>query len=86
MSNKQTTIFRQLIFNVVLPAIVALLLLGFLNYQNTKNILINANEERNQIISDEITHVFEMQDMALEILENELNKRMESIKAIAQIN
>lgn len=79
MSNKPTTIFRQLIFNVVLPAIVALLLLGFLNYQNTKNILIKSNEDRNQIISDEITHVFEMQDMALEILENELNKRMESI-------
>jgi phosphoserine phosphatase RsbU/P len=79
MANKPTTIFKQLIFNVVLPAIIALLVLGFLNYQNTKIILIKSNEDKNLIISDEITHTFEMQDMALEILENELNKRMENI-------
>ncbi len=79
MAEKQTTIFRQLIFNVVLPAIIALLLLGILNYTNTKNILVDANEEKNLIISDEITHILELQDMALEILEGELNKRMESI-------
>ncbi len=79
MIKKQTTIFRQLIFNVVLPAIIALLLLGILNYTNTKNILINASEEKNLIISDEITHILELQDMALEILESELNKRMETI-------
>jgi len=79
MAEKQTTIFKQLIFNVVLPAIIALLLLGILNYSNTKNILVNANEEKNLIISDEITHILELRDMALEILEGELNKRMESI-------
>jgi serine phosphatase RsbU (regulator of sigma subunit) len=79
MASKPTTIFRQLIFNVVFPAILALLLLGFLNYQNTKNILVKSNEDKNLIISDEITHIFELQDMALAILENELNKRMESI-------
>jgi serine phosphatase RsbU (regulator of sigma subunit) len=79
MANKPTTIFRQLIFNVVFPAILALLLLGFLNYQNTKNILVKSNEDKNLIISDEIAHIFELQDMALSILENELNKRMENI-------
>jgi len=81
MANKQTTIFKQLIFNVVLPAIIALLLLGFLNYTNTKNILVNASEEKNLIISDEITHILELQDMALEILEGGLNKRMENISS-----
>ncbi len=79
MTDKPTTIFRQLILNVVLPAVTALLLLGFLNYTNTKNILINASKEKNTIISDEITHILELQDMALEILEGELNKRMEAI-------
>jgi serine phosphatase RsbU (regulator of sigma subunit) len=81
MAEKQTTIFRQLIFNVVLPAIIALLLLGFLNYSNTKNILVSAGEEKNRIIIDEITHILELQDMALEILEGELNKRMEEISS-----
>ena len=59
MAEKQTTIFRQLIFNVVLPAIIALLLVGFLNYTNTKNLMVHANEEKNLIISDEITHILE---------------------------
>ncbi|MCK4749174.1 MAG: hypothetical protein KAT15_19110, partial [Bacteroidales bacterium] len=76
---KQTTIFKQLIFNVVSPAIIAMLLLGILNYTNTKNILVKSSADKNLIISDEIIHILEMQDMALEILEAELNKRMENI-------
>lgn len=73
---KRTTIFRQLIFNIVLPAILALLLLGVLNYQQTKSILINASENESVIITDEIKHIHEMQDMALDILEEQLDKKM----------
>ncbi len=76
---RQTTIFRQLIFNVVFPAVGALLVLGVLNYQHTKNILIKANRNKNVIISDEIRNIHELQDFALEILQNDLNKRMELI-------
>lgn len=79
LSKQQTTIFRQLIFNVVFPAIIALIVLGVLNYQNTKKILVNSNNEKNRIISDEITSVHELQDVTLEILEDQLNKRMEEI-------
>ena len=75
---KRTTIFRQLIYNIVLPAILALLLLGVLNYQNTKIILIKASENEKQIITDEIKHIHEMQDMALDILEDQLNDEMEA--------
>ncbi|MCF8380520.1 MAG: SpoIIE family protein phosphatase [Bacteroidales bacterium] len=73
---KRTTIFRQLIFNIVLPAILALLLLGVLNYQNTKAILINSSENESLIITDEIRHIHEMQDMALDILEVQLDNKM----------
>ena len=79
MSDRQTTIFRQLIINVVGPAVMALLVLGATNYVKTRKILVNSNEEKNTIIADEITHIIELQDLALEILENELNKRMEKI-------
>jgi phosphoserine phosphatase RsbU/P len=74
---KQTTIFRQLIFNVVFPAFMALILLGALNYANIRKILIDGIESQNKIISDEILNVLEFQDVALSILEIELNKRME---------
>ena len=74
--NKRTTIFRQLIINVVLPAVIALIVLGVLNYQHTRSIILEANENKNIIIIDEITNIHEMQDMALDILEDELHPRM----------
>ena len=79
MARKSTTIFKQLIFNVVSPAITALLFLGTLNYQHTKNILVQSAHEKNQIISDEIRHIHELQDLAMEILQDQLNPRMEEI-------
>ena len=79
MRDRQTTIFRQLIINVVGPAVLALLVLGTLNYVKTRRILVNSNEEKNHIITDEITHITELEDLALEILQNQLNSRMEEI-------
>ncbi|MBE9467438.1 MAG: SpoIIE family protein phosphatase [Bacteroidetes bacterium] len=77
MFKKSTTIFRQLIINVVLPAVVALLILGILNYQNTKKILVESSEAKNHIISDEIMKVLEFQDVALDVLEQNLDKKIE---------
>jgi serine phosphatase RsbU (regulator of sigma subunit) len=74
--DKRTTIFRQLIFNVVLPAVLGLLILGILNYTHTKSILIESNKTKNQIITDEIKHIHEMQDMAMNILEEGLDLKM----------
>jgi len=79
MSGKSTTIFKQLIFNVVAPAITALMFLGALNYTHTKNILVQSSHDKNLIISDEIIHIHELQDLALEILQDVLNPRMEEI-------
>jgi phosphoserine phosphatase RsbU/P len=73
---RATTIFRQLIYNVIIPALAALIILGIINYQHTKNILTNANEIKNKLIVDEIKSMLEFQDIAFEILENNLGKRM----------
>lgn len=75
--DKRTTIFRQLIFNVVLPAVLGLLILGILNYTHTKNILVESNVTKNRIITDEIKHIHEMQDMAMDILEEGLDIKMQ---------
>ncbi len=80
--NKRTTIFRQLILNVVLPAVIALIVLGVLNYQHTRSIILEANENKNIIIIDEIMNIHEMQDMALDILEDELQPRMKQKSGI----
>ena len=73
---KQTTIFRQLIFNVVVPAFIALILLGMINYMHTRSILVGGIETQNTIITDEILSVLEFQDMALGIIDQELDIRM----------
>ena len=75
---KQTTIFKQLIFNVVFPAFVALIILGLLNYYHTRSILLKNIYTQNKIISDEIKNVLEFQDLALSILETEMNIQMEA--------
>ncbi|MCB8994592.1 MAG: SpoIIE family protein phosphatase [Bacteroidales bacterium] len=74
--DKRTTIFKQLIFNVVLPAVLGLMILGIINYSHTKNILLESNRQKNQIITDEIKYIHEMQDMALDILEDGLDPKM----------
>lgn len=75
---KRTTIFKQLIFNIVMPAILALLVLGVLNYQHTKDILVKSSETENENISNEIEHIHELQDMAMDIIEDRLTIRMQS--------
>ncbi len=76
--DKRTTIFKQLIFNVVLPAILGLLVLGILNYTHTKSILLDSNKTKNQILTDEIKLILEMRDMALDILEESLDAKMKA--------
>ena len=74
---KRTTIFNQLILNVVIPAVLALLVLGFFNYKQTKNNIVESNRVKNEIISAEIIDIMEFQDLVLKVLEERLNKKME---------
>ncbi|HAF30124.1 MAG TPA: hypothetical protein DCG75_13870, partial [Bacteroidales bacterium] len=75
---RKTTIFKQLILNVVIPAVSALLILGAFNYNQTKSNLIESIDSKNKIISEEIVQIMELQDVALEIVEQYLNPVMES--------
>lgn len=80
MSAKQrTTIFRQLILNVMFPPILALLILGFLNFNHTKTIMIESNNTRNYIIGDEIIKVLEFHDVALNIVEARLDDKISKL-------
>ncbi|PLX01420.1 MAG: hypothetical protein C0594_13210, partial [Marinilabiliales bacterium] len=72
----KTTIFRQLILNVIIPVVVALLVLGGLNYFNTQNLLVDSNHDKNEIITEELLHILEFQDVALEVLESSLDGEM----------
>ena len=75
---RKTTIFKQLILNVVIPAVSALLILGVFNYNQTKKNLIESTNTKNKMISQEIVHIMEFQDVTLEIVERNLNPVMKS--------
>lgn len=94
----RTTIFNQLVFNIMLPVMIALFSLAFFNYQYTKDLLIEQNNNKNKDISREIKNMLKFQDYSLKHIEANLDKRMakisnqiaheylDTIKNIAEIN
>lgn len=78
--NKQeTTIFRQLIINIVTPVVIALILLGILNFQSTRSIMQESNRTRNMLISNSLTQVLQFQDITLQVLEDNINPKIEAV-------
>ena len=76
MQAKQTTIFSQLILNVILPTLVALMIMAMINFTNTKALIQDSNIEKNRIISNEITEVLELQELTFSIIEKSMAERM----------
>jgi hypothetical protein len=79
MSTRRTTIFRQLIFNIAIPTLLALLVIAILNFVRTRSILESAATEKNKLLSSEITKILKFQDIAFDLIEEELNMRMKSL-------
>ncbi len=76
MPSGRTTIFRQLIFNIAIPTLLALLIVAVLNFQRTRSILESSAEERNRLLSNEVTKILKFQDFTFELIEAELNHRL----------
>lgn len=76
---KSTTIFRQLVFNVVIPVLIALFILALLNYYNTKKILVESNQVKNNIITTQIQHILELQDVTLDLIESKMTEQMATL-------
>lgn len=75
-SKKRTTIFKQLLISIILPAFIGFIVLGIINYYRTKSLSEDTLKYKNEVISNEIRNILEFQDMAFEILEENLNNRM----------
>lgn len=83
---KQTTVFRQLIYNIVFPVIIALVVLGIFNFRTTRLILREGSKTRNFLISDEITQVLKFQDVTMSVLEDNLNPMLEQVSKKLIVN
>ena len=73
---KRTTIFSQLVINIIIPVVLSLTALAFFNYISTKSILQNSNKNKNSIISNEIKNILQFQDFSLDIIEAGIEARM----------
>ena len=74
----KTTIFKQLILNLVLPVVLSMFALSVINYLNTKRIIDESNTKQNLIISEGVTKVLEFQDKAFELIEVSMSAKMET--------
>jgi len=76
---RPTTIFRQLIFNIAIPTLLALLVFAGINFQRTRAILASSTEERNRMLSNEVTKILRFQDIAFNLIDAEFNVRFRDI-------
>ena len=81
MIPKKTTIFRQLIFNIVIPTLLALLVFAVINFQHTSDLISRNFEERNRLIADEVTKVLKFQDIAINLIDGEFNVRLKDLSS-----
>ncbi len=76
-SVKVNSIYSQLLLNLVIPVLLTLLVLGILSYRNTHKILDDHNHTEQNFIYDEIKSFVELQFVALDIIEEPLQAKME---------
>ena len=81
MTSRKTTIFRQLILNIVLPSLLALLVFAVFNFQHTSKLINNGNEEKNRMLADQVTKVLRFQDIAINLLDEEYNVRLKQFSS-----
>ena len=76
VKGRSTTIFKQLILNVIIPTLGALLIFAILNFQRTRSILTSHTDEKNQLLVNEVTKILKFQDIAFKLIDEELETRL----------
>jgi len=74
---KATTIFRQLILNIIVPVVLAIIALAIYNNYSRTTAFKKFYHEKNNLVSYFIENTLHQQDIALEIEEDNLDKRLE---------
>jgi serine phosphatase RsbU (regulator of sigma subunit) len=82
MASRKTTIFRQLIFNIAIPTLLALLVFAGINFQRTRSILTYGTDEKNKLLSNEVTKILRFQDIAFNLIDVEINNRLKEFSSL----
>jgi phosphoserine phosphatase RsbU/P len=81
MASRKTTIFRQLIFNIAIPTLLVLLVFAGINFRRTRSILASGTDEKNKLISNEVTKILKFQDISFNLIDGELNSRFKEFSS-----
>jgi serine phosphatase RsbU (regulator of sigma subunit) len=81
-SGRTTTIFRQLIFNIAIPTLMALLVFAGINFWRTRKNLASSTDERNILLSSEITKILRFQDISFNLIDDDFNNRFKEISSV----
>jgi serine phosphatase RsbU (regulator of sigma subunit) len=81
MKPRKTTIFRQLIFNIVIPTLLALLVFAILNFQHTSALIKKNNDEKNKLLANEVTKILRFQDIAISLIDGEYTGRFRELSS-----
>jgi len=81
MAKRKTTIFRQLIFNIVIPTLLALLVFAVLNFQHNSNLVKKSIDDKNKMLANEVTKVLRFQDIAVNIIDVEFTNRFRELSS-----
>lgn len=82
MASRRTTIFRQLIFNIAIPTVVALLVIAGINFYRTRSILVSGTAEKNKLLANEVTKILKFQDIATNLIDIQLNNRLKELSSL----
>jgi phosphoserine phosphatase RsbU/P len=82
MASRKTTIFRQLIFNIAIPTLLVLLVFAGINFRRTRSILASGTDEKNKLISNEVTKILKFQDISFNLIDGELNNRFKEFSSL----
>jgi len=81
MTSRKTTIFRQLIFNIVIPTLLALLAFALLNFEHTSSLIKKNNEAKNRLIANEVTKILKFQDVTINLIDSEYSSRLRDLSS-----
>lgn len=82
MASRKTTIFRQLISNIAIPTLLALLVFSAINFQRTRSILSSGTAEKNKLLANEVTKILKFQDIATNLIDIQLNNRLKEFNEL----
>ncbi len=73
---KRSTIFRQLIRNLLIPLVIILIVVSAIYIKHNHKILNSYNEEKKYVLVEELKTIIELEDIALASLEEDMTKKM----------